>query len=61
MEHLHKGPFIIYTLGGGGQNGGGGSCKVHLVQWGGTCFFGVLRGGGGCRKKPENIVAPVYI
>ena len=26
---------------------GGGSCKVHLVLWGGggTCFFGVLRGG----------------
>jgi hypothetical protein len=27
------------------------SCKVHLVLWGGTCFFRVLRGGG-CRKKP---------
>ena len=24
---------------------GGGSCKVHLVLWGGTCFFRVLRGG----------------
>jgi hypothetical protein len=51
----------------------GGSCEVHLVLWGSTCSFGVfdgggssgvLRGGGGgggCRKKPENIVAPVYI
>ena len=43
-----KGPFIIYTLGGWEKwrVGGGGSRKVHLVLWGGgTCFFGVLRGG----------------
>jgi hypothetical protein len=42
-----KGPFIIYIL-GGEIGGGGGSCKVHLVLWGCTCFFLVL---GGVEKE----------
>jgi hypothetical protein len=43
---------------GGGQNAGG--HVKFIFSYGGTCFFGVLRGGG-CRKKTENIIAPVYI
>ena len=40
----------------------GGSCKLHLVLWGGGGGYLLFWSPeGGCRKNPENIVAPVYI
>jgi hypothetical protein len=53
-----KGPFIIYTQGGVGIEGG---YVKFILCYGRRGILSFLESCGVCRKTIENIVAPVYL